>query len=672
MTISTMFRRPIFNLTPLTQRARFTVLALMPLQVGVQSSPLAAAQIGASPGVPKSKTGQPPKVAPHPAPKPTKTAALLPEAAPKVKPVATPARPVATPIPVTTPVPVLPQVAPLAQAYAVANPLAQSSQGQTMVPIQFLANAMGASAGPLGDGTWRVVYFDHIVDLAPNQAQARFDDNIVNLTPYPRLINGTFYVPLQPFAELLDFQWKIVKPANTAGPKPWTTTFLLTYPAAFIENVSTKVLPDKVQTTITLDKPTRIVAAQNGLDVNMSLAAARRPSVSPVQEVKDYLVPRTKISSGNWRANFAMRINYTAPVQWYTAGSPARIVIEVQRLFEETNSNPIGGGIAFTKIRKGTGHGPVQMFLARVDPTDGWRVRVAPAGYSVLQRARPSQLASRHKALVAINGGFFAYDGAAVGAMLVGGEWIRLPWAARTAIGFRPDGTAQIGNLQTISQVEFSGPGGPEFRLPVRELNGWPDANRVTALTSRFGNSYNLKTGEMALVVKNGVVVARPGGGYAAIYPGGFTLVASGGARPYLEKVQRGQKVKLKISAPGWDGITTALGGGPRLVRDGQVDVTDIKEKFRSDVRVGLGPRTAMGIDKDGRYIILVVDGRQGYYSTGLTLTELAYTMQKLGAVDAINMDGGGSTAMVVRNQLVNRPSDGIERSVANVLMVMR
>jgi exopolysaccharide biosynthesis protein len=443
---------------------------------------------------------------------------------------------------------------------------------------------------------------------------------------------------------------------------------LLTYPAAIIEKTETRILRDKVQTIVTLSNPTRIVAAQNKLDVNISLAAARRPEVAPVQAVRDYLVQRTALSSGNWRASFSLRTNYMAPVQWFTTGSPARVVIEVQRLFEEAQTNSLGGGIAFTKIRKGTNHGPVQMFLARVDPQDGWRVRVAPAGYSVLQRARPSVLASRHRALLAVNGGFFAYDGAAVGAMLVNGEWIRLPWGGRTAIGFKPDGSAHIGNLHAMAEVRFGGENG--HSLPVRELNGWPDGNRITALTTRFGPSYKLKSGEMALVVKGGKVIARPGGGYVAIHGDGFTLVGGGAARPYLEKIQRGEKAQLKVSAPGWEGVTTALGGGPRLVENGQVRVTG--ENFRADVRVGRGPRTAMGIDKNGGYIILVVDGRQGYYSTGMTLTELAYTMLKLGAVDAINFDGGGSTAMVVRNRIINRPSDGRERSVSNALVVMR
>jgi len=372
--------------------------------------------------------------------------------------------------------------------------------------------------------------------------------------------------------------------------------------------------------------------------------------------------------SGDWRATITVRLSYSAPVRWFTIGSPPRLVVDLQRLFEEKSTRPIGGGLALTKIRKGTAHGPVQMYVVRADPREGWRLRVASGGYSVLQRGRPSRIASRHKALVAVNGGFFAYDGAAVGALLVDGEWLRLPWKGRTAVGFRPDGTARIDNLQARATCRFSG----GLSIPVRDLNGWPDKGSVSALTRRFGNFYRLRSGEMAVVVKNGVVVAKPGGGAVAVHANGFTLIASGGARPWLNKVARGQRAKLDVQSIGWDGFTTALGGGPRLLERGRVEVTALQEAFRADVRVGLGPRTALGLDREGRYIIAVVDGRQKYHSTGMTLTELAYTMQKLGAVEAMNLDGGGSTALAVRSRVVNRPSDGSERSVSNALLVMR
>jgi uncharacterized protein YigE (DUF2233 family) len=585
---------------------------------------------------------------------------------------ATPTAPTPLPLPPATPTP--PPPPPVAQAYVAATPRVETSRGRTMVPITFLIDGLGASAGRMPGGFWRIAYFGQVVDLYPYQLGARFDDRQVTLPALPQNINGTFYVPWKPLAELFGVKWSIVQPTNAAESKTPSkpaankTVFLLQYSAAYIEDVRSTVTPEKTRIVVDLSNATRVVAAQKGLDAQFFLAAARQSGVPSVLPVNDYLVPRAVMHSGNWQATFAVRSNYSAPISWFTIGNPPRLVVDVQRLFEEKSTQPIGGGLSLTKIRQGMEHGPVQMYVVRADPHNGWRVRVAPGGYSVLQRTRTSRIAQRHKALVAVNGGFFAYDGAAVGALLINGEWIRLPWMGRTAIGFRPNGQAKIGNLQAQAHVHFSG----GLRIPVRDLNGWPDSGYVTALTRRFNNYYLLRPGEIAVVVKNGAVVSKPGGGGVPIHADGFTLIASGGARPWLDKVQRGERASLQIHAIGWDGYTSALGGGPRLVDNGRVEVTALREAFRADVRVGPGPRTALGLDKQGRYIILVVDGRQKYHSAGLTLTQLAYTMQKLGAVNAMNLDGGGSTAMAIRNRVVNRPSDGDERGVANALVVMR
>lgn len=98
-----------------------------------------------------------------------------------------------------------------------------------------------------------------------------------------------------------------------------------------------------------------------------------------------------------------------------------------------------------------------------------------------------------------------------------------------------------------------------------------------------------------------------------------------------------------------------------------------------------LAPRTAAGVDREGkRLILVVVDGRRKEYSVGLTILDLAKEMVRLGAWSAINLDGGGSSTMLLRDpqtgklQLMNRPSDGndfafplsVERPVANVLGV--
>jgi hypothetical protein len=121
-----------------------------------------------------------------------------------------------------------------------------------------------------------------------------------------------------------------------------------------------------------------------------------------------------------------------------------------------------------------------------------------------------------------------------------------------------------------------------------------------------------------------------------------------------------------------------AVGGFPVLVRDGAV-AEDLDRSGNESFR-GRNPRTAVGISKNGRRFFLVtVDGRQQPYSDGMTLQELAKLMIDLGATDALNLDGGGSTTMVYADpdsgqfRIANHPSDRDgERPVGNALVVMR
>ena len=102
---------------------------------------------------------------------------------------------------------------------------------------------------------------------------------------------------------------------------------------------------------------------------------------------------------------------------------------------------------------------------------------------------------------------------------------------------------------------------------------------------------------------------------------------------------------------------------GPLLVYDGLVNVTASLEEIPSDIADGRAPRTAVGIKKDGTILVVVADGRSSR-SAGMTLPELARYLIQLGADRAMNFDGGGSSEMVVKWSVKNRPSDGAERPV--------
>jgi len=112
------------------------------------------------------------------------------------------------------------------------------------------------------------------------------------------------------------------------------------------------------------------------------------------------------------------------------------------------------------------------------------------------------------------------------------------------------------------------------------------------------------------------------------------------------------------------------LGGGPLLIRGGEIFIPIDEEVFFGTSIPEVHPRTAAGITKDGDLILLLVDGRQ-LVSRGVDLLELANILLNLGCIDAINLDGGGSSALVVNGKLLNRPAGtSTEREVMSAIAV--
>ncbi len=115
--------------------------------------------------------------------------------------------------------------------------------------------------------------------------------------------------------------------------------------------------------------------------------------------------------------------------------------------------------------------------------------------------------------------------------------------------------------------------------------------------------------------------------------------------------------------------VRDALSAGPMLVSGGVVRVTTDAEVFFGSAIPSVHPRTAAGRTRDGKLLVLVVDGRQPE-SRGVTLEDLAAIMRDLGAVDALNLDGGGSSALVANGVLLNRPTGtATEREVMSALV---
>jgi hypothetical protein len=111
--------------------------------------------------------------------------------------------------------------------------------------------------------------------------------------------------------------------------------------------------------------------------------------------------------------------------------------------------------------------------------------------------------------------------------------------------------------------------------------------------------------------------------------------------------------------------VADSIGGYPILLSGGERMVTNCWVSI-----CGRHPRTAIGVDSEGRLLLVVVDGRRRR-SVGMDLVRLADLMRRFGAISALNLDGGGSSTMVIRGRIVNRPSDGSQRSVSSAVLIL-
>jgi hypothetical protein len=143
---------------------------------------------------------------------------------------------------------------------------------------------------------------------------------------------------------------------------------------------------------------------------------------------------------------------------------------------------------------------------------------------------------------------------------------------------------------------------------------------------------------------------------------------AAGAAAADLAALEPGEEVTVAWSFAAWPGILDTSGGNPTLVRNGRVLAGNVDGTTPFHRR---NPRTGVGATADGRLLLVTVDGRQPGHSVGMTLREFAELFVALGAQSANNLDGGGSTTMVLDGTVVNRVSDPQERRVPTAVLVL-
>jgi Phosphodiester glycosidase/FlgD Ig-like domain len=336
-------------------------------------------------------------------------------------------------------------------------------------------------------------------------------------------------------------------------------------------------------------------------------------------------------------------------------------------------------GIRHVRETRWVGGAPVVFHLVYAPKPGGlYGIRPALSNNLISGRETLSSMQRRllpHANVVGVNADFFTWDtGHPNGIYVEGGALSSHPLRGRSSLGIGVDGMLRIARLSFAGSFQVAGQKTRvlrEYNRPLRATRGF------TLFTSRWGPRAPVRrrTNEAILVnVRRifpnqdrvaSVLKLVPGSGHA-IPPGGAVLQARGTSRNLLSgDAAAGASITFRLGLAGWwDGVNAALGGGPLLVRGG-VPVLDAGEAFTTTQLAPRSPRTAVGQLADGRILLLAVDGRT-HASHGLTNAQLARAMVHYGAVEAMAFDSGGSTEMAFNGHVLNRPSDGWERPLAD------
>lgn len=353
-------------------------------------------------------------------------------------------------------------------------------------------------------------------------------------------------------------------------------------------------------------------------------------------------------------------------------------------LFKE----PIAPGVVRYKYEISRDKKNAQANVVTVDLNNPYiKINTVAGGGTYTNKATVSQMADRTNAVALVNGDFFTMQlqGVPLGASIIDGDMKSSP-AVLTDIwsfGIDENNTAFIDSTKFVGKV--TAPNGKSY--PIDGLNKtfyWYQPSKEYSHESKIqmydsfwsSKSRGDKTAGEVLLSEDNVVeqIVYRKNIDMKIPKGKKILQVSGGSERFVrENIKVGDKVQINTNIEPNRNWKMMIGGHALLVENGAI------KKYTKDVTSigGIRARTAVGISKDGKTVYIVSCEGRTKRSAGISLNELSQFMLDLGAFKAMNLDGGGSTAMAVRNlgdikrtRVTNPERNAAERKVVNGLGV--
>ena len=371
------------------------------------------------------------------------------------------------------------------------------------------------------------------------------------------------------------------------------------------------------------------------------------------------------LGGGRFKAVVSLKLPVLPKVSMLS--SPNRLVIDLLKNYQSRSEYVIAPGLIYREFLAGRSAGPVRAHLLEVDFKAGYALRPVLSNDSVAGIEALSEMAARSQAVAMINGPYYMRSGEILGLLKIDQMLVSTPDTPRTSFGVLPDGKIIFDSPAFTGHVELP----DKTKIPIDGVNRGRGESELILYNTYYAYWTLTVGGGREFLVRDGRIVDIRNDN-SVISEGTVVLSASGRQAWLMADLKIGDPLKIvQTLGPVWDKVTQAVGAGPCLVKNGEIYMTTLGEEFGSDVAGGRAPRTALGITKDGKALLVVVDGRSRS-SVGYTLLELARFMLEQGAVEAMNLDGGGSSQMIIGSQIVNTPSDGRERRLGAGIAVVK
>ena len=324
----------------------------------------------------------------------------------------------------------------------------------------------------------------------------------------------------------------------------------------------------------------------------------------------------------------------------------------------------VADGVKHIQMQKYINSRPIKINVVEVNRQLNSNIKMMPemaSSFSLSGRRTIRTIAQKNNSIAAVNCTYFKpQTGVPLGMLMKDGQILTGPIYNRVAMGISDKGF-KMARMDIDGKVYSK-----HVSIKINNINQ-PRmlATYVIVYTPQWGKTAPVapKYGIQA-AISNGEVVnwsTQP----IEIPQDGF--VVSGPAKE-IEKILEEKNIKLDVkTSPEWSDVKHIISGGPYLLKNGEKYIDTQEEKLNAIT--GKNPRTAIGYTKDGNLIMVTIDGRE-QNSVGMTLGELAWFMQSIGAYEAMNLDGGGSSVMYVKGNIVNSPAQKGGIAISNAFVI--